>query len=52
MSTGTVFTMGGEQFVRLPEDARFSDSVNRVDMRVVGPDRAARWQDESDASER
>lgn len=39
MSTGSVFENNRTQAVRLPTDARFPDSVKRVNIRVVGSDR-------------
>ena len=39
MSSTTVFTNNRSQAVRLPADARFPDSVKKVQVRVVGADR-------------
>ena len=39
MSTTTVFTNNRSQAVRLPAEARFPDSVKKVQVRVVGADR-------------
>ncbi len=39
MSSTTVFTNNRSQAVRLPVEARFPDSVKKVQVRVVGADR-------------
>jgi antitoxin VapB len=39
MSSSTVFTNNRSQAVRLPADARFPDSVKRVEVRVRGHER-------------
>lgn len=39
MATGSVFKNNKTQAVRLPTSTRFPDSVKRVNVRVVGPDR-------------
>ena len=39
MSTTTVFTNNRSQAVRLPAEARFPDSVKKVQVRVVGAER-------------
>ena len=39
MSSTTVFTNNRSQAVRLPAEARFPDSVKKVQVRVVGADR-------------
>jgi antitoxin VapB len=39
MTTSTVFTNNRTQAVRLPAEARFPESVKKVDVRVVGQDR-------------
>lgn len=39
MSTTTVFTNNRSQAIRLPAEARFPDSVRKVQVRVVGADR-------------
>lgn len=39
MATGSVFKNNQTQAVRLPANARFDDSIKRVNVRVVGSDR-------------
>ena len=39
MTTSTVFTNNRTQAVRLPVEARFPESVKKVDVRVVGQER-------------
>jgi antitoxin VapB len=39
MTTSTVFTNNRTQAVRLPAEARFPESVKKVDVRVVGQER-------------
>lgn len=39
MATGSVFENNKTQAVRLPADARFPQSVKRVNVRIVGTDR-------------
>ena len=39
MTISTVFTNNRTQAVRLPVEARFPESVKKVDVRVVGQDR-------------
>lgn len=39
MATTTVFSNNRTQAVRLPAEARFPDTVRKVDVRVVGLDR-------------
>ena len=39
MPTTTIFTNNRTQAVRLPAEARFPDSVKKVDVRVVGQER-------------
>ena len=39
MSTTTVFTNNRSQAIRLPAEARFPDSVKKVQVRVVGAER-------------
>lgn len=39
MPTTTVFTNNRTQAVRLPAEARFPDTVRKVDVRVVGQER-------------
>ena len=39
MITGSIFEHNGTQALKLPADARFPDSVKRVNIRVVGFDR-------------
>lgn len=39
MAISTVFTNNRTQAVRLPADARFPDSVKKVEVRVVGRER-------------
>ena len=39
MATTTVFTNNRTQAVRLPAEARFPDTVRKVDVRVVGQER-------------
>ena len=39
MTQSTVFTNNRTQAVRLPADARFPDSVKKVNVRVVGQER-------------
>jgi antitoxin VapB len=39
MSSSTIFTNNRSQAVRLPADARFPDSVRKVEVRVVGLER-------------
>ena len=39
MAISTVFTNNRTQAVRLPADARFPDSVKKVEVRVVGCER-------------
>ena len=39
MTNTTLFTNNRSQAVRMPADARFPESVKKVDVRVVGPDR-------------
>lgn len=39
MPTGSVFINNRTQSVRLPAEARFPDSVKKVNVRIVGQDR-------------
>lgn len=39
MTTSTVFTNNRTQAVRLPAEARFPESIKKVDVRVVGQER-------------
>jgi len=39
MSIGSVFVNNRTQAVRLPADTRFPDTIKKVTVRVVGPDR-------------
>jgi len=39
MAIGSVFVNNRTQAVRLPADTRFPDTIKKVTVRVVGPDR-------------
>jgi len=39
MTTSTVFTNNRTQAVRLPAEARFPDSIKKVEVRVLGQER-------------